>query len=63
MVAIDDHLMPGYAYVEAHGELLALVMVTLPLLDHGVAAHDARMEFLEFRRLVANRDPSPDSQR
>jgi len=54
MVAVDDYLVSGYADVEAHGELLALVMVTIPFVDHDVAAHDARMEFLELCRLGAN---------
>ena len=54
MVAVDDHLVSGYANVDAHGELLALLMVTILFLDHDVAAHDARMEFLELCRLIAN---------
>jgi len=54
MVAIDSQLVPGHADVEANVELLALVMVTIALLDDDAATDNARMKFLELRSFLAN---------
>jgi len=54
MIAVNHDLAARHANIEAHIEMLALLMVLVRHLDHYPAGHDAVEKFIELVRLVTD---------